>query len=168
MFYRSARNAQFDVPKTFADEALHYIRLGFDPQQRTFTYNYPGGLTRASTGVVGGAIVCLELGGDHQSRAARQAGDWISRQPIRRYNWGRGPYHYGAYYCSQGMFQLGGQYWKGFFPRLADTLLENQANDGSWERENDENGDYFGRCYTTALSVLALTPAYQLLPIYQR
>jgi hypothetical protein len=26
----------------------------------------------------------------------------------------------------------------------------------------------YGSCYPTALSVLALTPAYQLLPIYQR
>jgi hypothetical protein len=66
------------------------------------------------------------------------------------------------------MFQLGGDYWRRFFPPLAETLLAHQGTDGSWEPEGDHNGDYFGRSYTTALSILALTPAYQLLPIYQR
>lgn len=87
---------------------------------------------------------------------------------FQQYNQGRGPYHYGAYYCSQAMFQLGGDYWKKFFPGLVDVLIANQAKDGSWERENENNGDYFGRPYTTSLAILALTPAYQLLPIYQR
>jgi hypothetical protein len=168
MFYRSARNAEFDVPKSHVDEAMDYIRAGFDPRRGTFAYNLPGGATLATRGVVGGAIVSLSLGGEHQSDIARRAGDWILRQSFRQYNRGIGPYHYGAYYCSQGMFQLGGSYWNRFFPPLAETLLAHQGADGSWEPEGDHNGDYFGRSYTTALSILALTPAYQLLPIYQR
>jgi hypothetical protein len=168
MFYRSARNAEFDVPKEFIDDALGYIRRGFDPSQETYVYDFPGGANRATCGVAGGAIVSLALGGEHQSEAARHAADWVLQQPFDRYNNGWGPYHYGAYYCSQGMFQLGGDYWRQFFPPLAKALTENQSPDGSWEPENDTNGDYFGRCYTTSLSVLALTPAYQLLPIFQR
>lgn len=169
MFYRSARNAEFEVPKEFIDEALEYIRRGFDDRQGTFTYNLPGGANLATRGVAGGAIVSLALGGEHQTEIARRAGDWILRQSFDRYNSGVGPYHYGAYYCSQGMFQLGGEYWRQFFPPLADTLVEHQSQrDGSWETENDHNGDYFGHCYTTSLAVLALTPAYQLLPIFQR
>jgi hypothetical protein len=66
------------------------------------------------------------------------------------------------------MFQLGGDYWRRFFPPLAETLTRHQSEDGSWDPENDNNGDYFGRTYTTSLAVLALTPAYQLLPIFQR
>lgn len=168
MFYRSARNAEFDVPKSHVDEAMDYIRAGFDPRQGTFTYDRPGGATLATRGVAGGAIVSLALGGEHQSDLARRAGDWILKQSFNQYNRGIGPYHYGAYYCSQGMFQLGGDYWRRFFPPLAETLLAHQGQDGSWDPEGDHNGDYFGRSYTTALSILALTPAYQLLPIYQR
>lgn len=168
MFYRSARNAEFAVSKTYIDEALNYIRRGFDPRQTTFTYDLPGGANLATRGVAGGAIVSLALGGEHQSEAARSAGDWVLRQSFRQYNHGVGPYHYGAYYCSQGMFQLGGEYWSQFFPPLAETLVAHQSKDGSWDPENDHNGDYFGRPYTTSLAVLALTPAYQLLPIFQR
>ena len=168
MFYRSARNAEFQVPTVYVEEALDYIRRGFDRSQDTFAYDLPGGANLATRGVAGGAIVSLALGGEHQSDAARSAGDWVLRHPFRHYNDGPGPYHYGAYYCSQGMFQLGGDYWAKFFPPLAETLLQNQARDGSWELENDNNGNSFGRTYTTALAVMALTPAYQLLPIFQR
>ena len=168
MFYRSAKNAGFEVPVAYVDEAMSYIRRGFDPNQRAFTYDLPGGANLATRGVVGGAIVSLALGGEHQSENAQRGGDWILKHPFQRYNQGQGPYHYGAYYCSQAMFQLGGDYWKRFFPALSETLVANQAKDGSWEIENEHNGDYFGRSYTTSLAILALTPAYQLLPIYQR
>ena len=54
-----------------------------------------------------------------------------------------------------------------FFWRVAGHT-HNQSPDGSWQREQSINGGYFGQCYTTSLSVMALTPAYQPLPIYQR
>jgi hypothetical protein len=168
MFYRSASNAGFDVPATCVDEARGYIRRGFDQRQSAYTYNLPGGAHLATRGVVGGAIVSLALGGEHQSENIQKAADWILRASFRKYNQGIGPYHYGAYYCSQAMCQLGGKHWQDFFPPLAETLMANQAEDGSWDIERDNNGDYFGHTYTTSLAVLALTPAYQLLPIYQR
>lgn len=168
MFYRSAKNAGFEVPVEFVDEAMEYIRRGFDPAQSSFTYNKPGGATLATRGVAGGAVVSLALGGEHQSEQALRTGDWIVKHSFRHYNQGQGPYHYGAFYCSQAMCQLGGDYWKKFFPPLAETLLAHQAADGSWEVEGENNGDYFGRNYTTSLAILALTPAYQLIPIYQR
>ncbi len=168
MFYRSARNAGFEVPVGFVDEAMAYIRRCFDQRQHTFTYNLPGGAWLATHGLAGGGIVSLALGGEHHSDMAKEAGDWILLHFERRYNQGPGPYHYGVYYSSQGMCQLGGEHWKKFFPQLARILLEHQSPDGSWESENAHNGDFFGRSYTTSLSILALTPAYQLLPIYQR
>ena len=168
MFYRSAKNGGFDVPVSYVDEAMGYIRRGFDPQQNAYVYNFPGGARLATRGVVGGAIVSLALGGEHDSEQARSAAEWVLKQRFHRYNQGAGPYHYGAYYCSQAMFQLGGDYWKRYFPELSRTLVANQRKDGAWDRENDHNGDYFGQTYTTSLAILALTPAYQLLPIYQR
>ena len=65
------------------------------------------------------------------------------------------------------MFQMGGDYWRQFFPKLMETLVKNQREDGSWDREAVSDGRY-GNVYTTALSVLALTPQYQLVPIFQR
>jgi hypothetical protein len=62
---------------------------------------------------------------------------------------------------------LGGHYWKSFFPPLVRTLVANQTSNGSWMPETGEDA-MFGGAYTTALGVLALTPPFQLLPIYQR
>ena len=43
MFYRSAKNNGFEVPVEYVDDAMAYIRRGFDPRQKAFAYNLPGG-----------------------------------------------------------------------------------------------------------------------------
>ena len=77
-------------------------------------------------------------------------------------------FFYGAFFCSQAMFQLGGDYWRGFYPILLRTLTDNQRADGSWHLESWGTDRRYGNVYTTALAVLALSPPYQLLPILQR
>jgi hypothetical protein len=169
MFLRSARNAEFDVPERYINEATDYVRRCFDEHKKTFIY--AGNERRPSGGVVGGGIVALALGGEYQSERIRAAGDWILQNRHRAYNApglnGSDRYHYAIYYSSQAMFQLGGEYWSTFFPELMETLLLNQREDGGWEAEAIRDGVY-GRAYTTSLAILALTPPYQILPIYQR
>ena len=53
-----------------------------------------------------------------------------------------------------------------FFPAVADTLLENQNTDGSWDPERDD--ERWGNSLTTAMVVLALSAPNELLPIFQR
>ena len=167
-FLRSAKNAEFDVPESHVDEGMAYVKGCFDAEEQTFIYGHSERDHIATLGVAGGGIVSMALGGEHDSEMAKQSGRWILQQSFQRYNRGAGPYHYGAYYSSQGMFQLGGKYWEQFYPRLTQALTRFQRADGSWDIERDINGNTFGNCYTTALCVLALTPPYQLLPIYQR
>ena len=67
------------------------------------------------------------------------------------------------------MAQLGGKYWRQFFPQLVKVLLSSQQADGSWPSELDAAQEAaYGNVYTTAMAVLSLTPPYQLLPVYQR
>jgi hypothetical protein len=77
-------------------------------------------------------------------------------------------YFYSAYYCSQAAMQLGGRYWEGIFPPLMKSLLNAQSPDGSWPVELKSGDAIFSNVYTTSLAVLALTPPYQLLPVYQK
>jgi hypothetical protein len=168
MFLRSAKNAEFDVPQQFINEAMEYVRGSFDDMQSTFIY--AGSERRPSGGIVGGGILALALGGEHHTQIAHLAGDWILAQRHRSYNGpgehGSDRYHYSTYYCSQAMFQLGGRYWETFFPEMMETLLQHQQADGSWEPESIKDGPY-GSTYTSALAILSLTPPYQILPIYQ-
>jgi hypothetical protein len=171
MFYRSAKNAEFDVPAEYIDDAMAYVRRCFDQNEKAFVYALAHDDERyVSGGTVGGGIVALSMGGEHRSEMAQAGGKWILNSSFDRYNVRRHPddrYHYSAFYCSQAMFQLGGEFWESFYPPLQRTLLANQRRDGSWDRESRHDGRY-GNVYTTALVVLALTPPYQILPIYQR
>jgi hypothetical protein len=170
MFLRSARNAEFDVSEKVVVGAVRYIESLYQPQGEFYYGHISSNDRYASRGMMGVGALSLALAGQHQTEMARRVGDWLLERPFDTYgatNHHYDRFHYSAYYCSNAMAQLGGDYWRRFFPTLASTLLEAQAPDGSWPAESGEDGMY-GPAYPTALSVLTLTPAYQLLPIYQR
>jgi len=171
MFLRSARNAEFEVPEEWVKGAMGYVHRSFDVNERGFVYALSGRDRFCTRGMVGAGIVSLALGGEHRSETAKMAANWILENSFEPYNNRRGPedrYHYGAFYCSQAMFQLGGDYWRRFFPPLLEVLIEAQHRDGSWDAESVEGDAVFGNVYTTAITVLALATPYQILPIYQR
>ncbi len=173
LFLRSARNAEFNVPQAYVDEATEFVERCWDEKHGVFNYAIEGGAdARSSRGMVGAGILCLSLAGRHQTPEALKAGDWLLAHPFRKFGERIGVddgFFYSAYYCSQAAAQLGGKYWKGTYEPLADTLLGAQRADGSWPPEPEQKKiAAFGNAYTTALAVLALTPPYQLLPVYQR
>jgi hypothetical protein len=168
MFLRSARNAEFKVPKQYADEAVEYIRRAWDPAQGLFKYNRFGGSSR---GMMGAGILSLSMAGQHQSAIALTAGDWLLAHPYGKFGESFGEFdrfYYSMFYCSQAAAQLGGHYWKGIYPPLAEAIITTQLPDGACPTEPNRGDVVFGQTYSTSLAVLALTPAYQLLPVYQR
>jgi hypothetical protein len=171
MFYRSARNAEFPVPKQYADDAVAYVLRCWNEQQGIFYYKRTGADQRWSRGMVGAGILSLVLGGQNDPRISARAGDWLLSQPFRQFGQTLGSgdrFFYSTYYCSQAMAQLGGRHWKLFFPNLAKVLLEGQQASGEWPPETYASDRVYGNTYTTALAVLSLTPPLQLLPVYQR
>lgn len=171
MFLRAAKNAEFDVPEIYIDEAMSFVDRCWDPREGVFKYSLIGADNKTSRGVIGVGILCQSMAGRHQTDMARRAGGWLLRHPFRSFGEGIGSgdrFFYSAYYCSQAMAQLGGHYWERFFPDLANVLLAAQTRTGAWPPEPRRGDAVFGNAYTTALAVLALTPAHQMLPVYQR
>jgi hypothetical protein len=171
MFLRSARNAEFDVPKAHIDEAVAYVLRCWDERSGIFYYQKAGSTVRWSRGMVGAGILSLALAGQHDSPVAQRAGDWIVGHPFRAFGervGGGDRFFYSTYYCSQAMAQLGGRHWRQFFPALVNVLLRSQLPSGEWPPEPYGNDTGFGNTYTTAMAVLSLTPPLQLLPVYQR
>jgi hypothetical protein len=169
MFLRSAKNAGFDVPQKYVDEALDFVRRCYDPNKGAFHYSLVPPRTYYTRGATGAGVLSLFLSGRDDPEIERGVGKWILENDFRRYGAminSSDHYHYAVYYCSQAMFQLGGEYWDRFYPETAATLLANQGPEGSWTP--DSRDAVFGNAYGTALVVLTLTPPYQLLPIYQR
>ena len=170
MFLRAARNAGFDVPVENIDMAMDYVRRMYVPERKTFAYGIQGMRGQQTRAMAGSGILLLSLGGEHHTEMAKATGEWIKRHEFMRYNkivFETEHYHYGAYYCSQAMFQLGGKDWEQFFPKFMQVHLAGQQANGSWPPEPNRDGEY-GETYTTSLMVLSLTPPFQLLPIYQR
>ena len=171
MFLRSAKNAEFDIPKQYVDDAVGYVGRCWNPQMGVFFYKNAGSERRWSRGMVGAGILSLAMAGQHDSQIAQRAGNWLLTNPFRGFGdtVGSGDrFFYSTYYCTQAMAQLGGRHWKGFFPSLAAVLVRSQQSNGSWPPEPHGSDRSYGNTYTTAMAVLSLTPPLQLLPVYQR
>jgi hypothetical protein len=183
MFLRSARNAEFNVPQKYIDDAMSFVHRCWVEEDGLFHYTAQGNQSYEYTrGLMGSAIVSLALAGQHQSQQALAAGDWLLAHPFQYYGErvgnGGDRFLYSTYYCSQAAAQLGGRYWTGIYPPIEAVLVKAQALDGSFPVDVAMRGGgagrggggeaAYGQTYSTALAVLSLTPAYQLLPVYQR
>ena len=161
MGLRSCRNGGGQVPKQSIDDALRFV-LNCRCTDGGFGYTGPSDPQLARTAT---ALLCLELCGRHGDKAALGAGDWILGHLPKRF--GGTNFYYSVYYCTQGMFQLGGKYWTQWAAVLYDMMLRSQKADGSWPTGVSAETSA-GPCYATAMSVLALSVSYRQLPIYQR
>lgn len=164
MSLRAAKNLGCDVPPERIDWAVEFIKRCRDSSSGGFTYQPR--MQSPSASRTGTGILALEICGKdrHRSDEALKGGNFVLKQPPR---WGDGHFYYAIYYCSQGMFQLGGNYWEPFRPRLHKMLLDNQEKSGAWTGGDASDGRV-GANYCTAMAVLALTVEYRYLPIYQR
>jgi hypothetical protein len=156
---RAAKNIGCDVPKSHIDMAVDYVKRC----RRGNGFGYqPGGApnpTRTGTG-----ILALEVCGAHHSTEAIAGADYLMSRPLR---YGEPYFYYGVYYCTVGMFKVGGRYWERTKANTIDSLLPNQEANGSWW--NKLGGErHHGPVYSTTMAVLALAVEYQYLPIYQR
>jgi hypothetical protein len=164
MALRAARNVGCDVPAEAIERAVAYLKRCQDHGTGGFRYRPGGGVTVACTGT---SILALEICGKehHHSDEAKRGGAFLlMRQNLPRE--GQEWFFYSIYYGSQAAFQLGGNYWKLFRPRLHEVLLRMQKG-GFWDG-NTGDAQQGGRAYCTAMAILALTVEYRFLPIYQR
>jgi prenyltransferase beta subunit len=161
MSLRSARNNGAGVPKQAITEALRFV-MNCRTKDGGFGYQGPSGPGLARTGT---ALLCLELCGRHRDHAAVGGGEWILKHLPRSF--GGGHFYYGLYYCAQGMFQLGGHYWERWATSMYQMMLKFQRGDGSWP-QGSSNEAQAGKCFSTAMGVLAVSVSYRQLPIYQR
>ncbi|MEQ9409188.1 MAG: terpene cyclase/mutase family protein [Fuerstiella sp.] len=175
MFLRSARNAEFNVPKQYFDEGLDFVQRCYvadpsDHEKGVFRYrpaeSDPDGNPQITLANTASAMLTLILGGrqDHESIPVGIA--WFRARDYPR-PWQNSYFYLASYYSSQAMAQVGGDTWNQIYPQIARNMIQEQTEEGAWPPGSGTERN-FGSCYSTSLAVLALTPAYQLLPIYQR
>lgn len=157
MALRSARLNGAPVPPKAIEAAVKYIYMNNERKMGHFGYMDPHQHKESLTGA---GLLCLELCGHHGAPECIKAGDWILE------NFQTLPHSefetYGNYYNAQGMFQLGGKYWKKYADWMYPYYLGKQLEDGSWK------DDRLDKVYGTTMLILAFTVPARQLPIYQR
>ncbi len=175
MFLRSARNAEFNVPKQYFDEGLDFVERCYEKDSTlhdkgVFRYrpfeSDPKGNPQITLANTASSMLTLILGGRHNHEGIPAGVAWFRSRDYPR-PWQDGYFYLSSYYSSQAMAQVGGETWNQMFPQIARNLMSEQTAEGGWPVAGGAERN-FGPAYSTSLAILALTPAYQLLPIYQR
>lgn len=175
MFLRSARNAEFNIPKQYFDEGLDFVERCYEERvdlhdKGVFRYrplaSDPNGSPQITMANTASAMLTLILGGRIDHPGIERGVVWFRTHPYPK-PWQDGYFYLATYYSSQAMAQVGGETWEQVFPQIARNLLDAQDETGAWPMGSGVEAK-LGSGYTTSLAILALTPAYQLLPIYQR
>jgi hypothetical protein len=156
MALRAARNAGITVPEETIARGIEYLKscqgadggFQYQPTNR--------GTNHARTGI---GVLILILSGESDSEPVRRGATYLREKPV---NPGIRYFHYMMYYCSQAMFQLGEEDWTRWRRTAIPLLLAGQTGSGGWPKGPA------CEAYTTAMSLLALEPSWEYLPIFQR
>lgn len=159
MALRSAKLNGADIPDEAVEKAVLYIKRS---QNASGAFSYQGNSGGSGDTLSGAAILCLELCGRHLDPASLKAAKFLENRFEKALS-GGGYRCYGLYYTAQGLFQLGGDLWKKFESWMYKDYLPKQRPDGSWPNDAVNNA-----AYSTAMTALAFTVPYRMLPIYQR
>ena len=158
---RAAKDIGCDIPSRNIDRAIAYIKRLRVQRGGGFGYMAAHGatVTRAGTG-----IVALEVCGEHRTEDTMAAANLVLSRPLTKQEH---YFYYGAYYCTVGMYKVGGDEWQTARPVLYETILSLQSPSGFWAPlHGSERGA--GNVYATSMALLALCIEYGYLPIYQR
>lgn len=158
LFYRSAKNAEFDVPEAWINQMLMYVKA-CAVGDGEFSYQ-PGDRPSLAMTAVGLLFLAMTGRQDHPmaQAAARQVLVYDYNQGVQRRA-------YSLYYASLAMSQMGGKHWQTFYPRLVEAQLEQEtAMDALLPSSDGE----MGPALCNAFYILSLTPPCQVLPIFQR
>ncbi|MBP5285399.1 MAG: terpene cyclase/mutase family protein, partial [Kiritimatiellae bacterium] len=162
MALRSARLNGALMPPDAIEKAVLYIKRS--QREGDGAFGYQGANGGYAETLSGAGILCLELCGRHLDPCSLKAADFV-RKTFRAALAGNGATYYALYYTSQGLFQVGGEAWREFEAWMYGEFMRRQNADGSWQ---GGGSDAQSPVYSTAMTTLALTVPYRMLPIYQR
>jgi len=173
----AARQCGYRIDDAVFGAALRYVNSGFvenegEAPDKAGGFVYRPGVSRQAEPAVTGVAVFLKglLEDRPDEKVARSLAYLRTFTPA----WGgeqyKGYFFFGTFYMVQGMFQVGGEEWARFAPRIQRVLLDHQAGDGHWDlpEDNVPQSRLAGQAYATALGALILSVDNQYLPMYQR
>ena len=165
---RACRNVGIKVPRQTIDNAVGYLRLMQNPDGGIAYSAAFRGASRPA--LAAQALACFYMAGVHDRALGGQSPETVMVDKLWRYikalgaddSGIKGFWFYHNYFLSQAMYHRGGTDWETHYKAVSKTLLETQANNGSW------SGDDVGPTYATAIGCIILQLPYGYLPICER
>lgn len=163
MALQAAMHAGITVPSDTFTKAGEYLwrMRGKDG----FGYSGPGD----APGTTAIATFCLQFLGQAGDSRLKGALDLLKRQKV---SWEdtRGSFVlYNWYYTTLALYQGGADYWESWNKQIAHSMIEAQANDGSWPPPPQSSGEAAfasAPTYSTALGAMILETYYRYEPQY--
>lgn len=159
---RGCRNAGIAVPAEAIEKAKDYIYR---------CKNKDGGISYSSKqlgtsrpAITAAALAALYNAGDYDGKHVPEMLKYCKSKlhnKLADEGVTIGHWHYTYLYYSQVVYRQGNETWLGFRDRLYDTIIKDQRQDGSWEKQ-------ISPIYITACNLIILQLDRGLLPIYQR
>lgn len=172
MALRAAKDAGFDVPKEYIDNAVAYIKRSYAverdargvPKSDSAPFTYTVYDNRKTFSTTAAGLLSLQVCGQYDAPEVHGSANFLLKTtPEITEPW----FFYGCYYYAQGMYQKGGDHAATARQKTEQTLIAAQANDGSWHPRNG-NEKSQGAVYATSLALLSLSVHHHFLPIYQK
>ncbi len=185
---RAAMDMGLEIPKRDVVEALSFIRKRYKPSGGPDGKNYgstdplakrPGAFTyngnKSTTAMAAAGAVCLQEFGEYKDFRIKRSMDRVvkdirTKMRIRK---GHMPFDaYTMYYVGQGLYQIGGRWWKDHYGLIRDAVIKTQNTSntrteyGSWNTERV--GGVPGKLFGTAVGVFVLSIPNRYLPILQK
>lgn len=141
-------------------------------------FTYTGSSGNATTAMAAAGVVCMQEFGQYDDWRIQKNMEVIKRAiaalTVGNKNSGRMPFDpYTLYYVGQALYQVGGEDWTGFYPRLRDGLVATQisapgvpARHGMWMDEARVRGSG-AALYSVSVGCFILAIPNRYLPILQ-
>lgn len=157
---RACRMAGIVVDKKTIDRAVDYIKRcqNADGSIR-YSLNSGGGGRPAITAA---GVAVLYNAGVYDDQPFVDKAVQYCKKHIKVTVDNTGHHYYAHLYWAQALYQRGGEDWDQYYGQMANYLLRQQKQDGSWD------GDGVGTVYGTAIALVVLQLPYAYAPIYQR
>jgi hypothetical protein len=172
MALKSGQMCGLSVPKRTLENATLYLKSAAAPTDDGYAYLPRQKPTPAMTAA---GLLCRQYlqGNDLQSAHLTPGIERLKKHPPTQQL--HNMYYY--YYATQVMFNMGGDAWQSWNPKMRDLLIDwqDKGNDsahahqkGSWQLTKDRWGQTGGRVMTTSFALLTLEVYYRHLPLYRR
>ena len=157
----SAKESGIAVPDKTIEKAAEYVLTCQVKANGGFAYTAQtnrGGSGQEGFARTAAGVMSLIMCGKRKDNTTQRGLAFLKSYPDNKYDYKFSRFHYAHYYAIQAMYQTGDKNFNAWYPKVSQSILKAQTQDGAWDRS----------AFKTSMCILIIGVPYRYLPIYQR